>query len=109
MNRNIISGTGLVLVACLFVAIIILVNATLTNWRLDFTENKLFTLSNGTTNILRTLGEPIRLDFYFSQKALTGFPSLTNYGGRVRDMLQEYVTHSGGMLELNVIDRKSVV
>jgi len=104
MNRNIISGTGLVLAGCLFVATIILVNATLTNWRLDLTENRLFTLSDGTTNILRTLEEPIRLDFYFSQKALTGFPSLSNYGVRVRDMLQEYVTHSGGMLEHNIID-----
>lgn len=102
--RNIISGTGLVLAACLFVALIIVANATLTSWRLDLTENKLYTLSEGTINILNTLEEPIRLDFYFSQKALTGFPSLSNYGNRVRDMLLEYNNHAGDMLELNIID-----
>ena len=104
MNRNLISGTGLILAACLFVAIIIIVNATLTNWRIDLTENKLFTLSDGTVNILNNLEEPIRLDFYFSQRMLTGLPALTNYGIRVRDMLQEYQTHSNGKIELNIID-----
>ena len=104
MNRNIISGTGLLLAACLFVAIIIIANALFTNWRLDLTEKKLFTLSEGTVNILNGLEEPIRLDFYFSQRALTGLPALTNYGIRVRDMMLEYQTHSDGKIELNIID-----
>ena len=103
-SRNIISGTGLVLVACLFVAVIILANATLTNLRLDLTENKLFTLSDGTINIIRNFDEPVKLDFYFSQKAMTGLPALTNYAVRVRDMLQEYETHSGGRIILKIID-----
>ena len=103
-NRNIISGTGLLLAACLFVAIIIIVNATFTNMRLDLTENKLFTLSDGTINILGKLEEPIRLDYYFSQQAMTGLPTLVNYGNRVRDMLLEYENHADGMIELNIID-----
>ena len=104
LKRNLVSGTGLLLAACLFIAITIIANATLTNLRLDLTENKLFTLSQGTINILGKLEEPIRLDFYYSQKALTGFPALTNYGNRVRDMLQEYKSHSHGKIELNIID-----
>jgi len=104
MHKNIISGTGLLLAAGLFIATIILVNVTLTSWRLDLTENKLFTLSQGTLNIIRNLEEPIALDFYLSQKTLTGLPSLANYGVRVRDMLQEYATHSNGKLELIIID-----
>jgi hypothetical protein len=48
LNRNITSGTGLLLAAALFVALIIFVNATFTNMRIDLTENKLFTLSAGT-------------------------------------------------------------
>ena len=104
MNKNIISGTGLFLAACLFIAIIIIVNITFTSWRLDLTENKLFTLSEGTINILNSLEEPITLDFYFSQKTITGIPSLANYGVRVRDMLREYETHSNGMLNLVITD-----
>jgi ABC-type uncharacterized transport system involved in gliding motility auxiliary subunit len=104
MNKNIISTTGLALAAALFIAVIILVNATLTSWRIDLTENKLFTLSEGTLNILHNLEEPVRLDFYFSQKAMIGYPALMNYGVRVRDMLLEYEAHSNGMLDLNIID-----
>ena len=104
MSKNILSGTGLLLTACLFIATIILVNVTLTSWRLDLTENKLFTLSEGTINIISNLEEPVRLDFYFSQKTLTGYPSLANYGVRVRDLLKEYAAHSNGMLKLIIID-----
>ncbi len=106
-TKNIISGTGLILATCLFVALIIIVNATFTNWRLDLTENKLFTLSDGTINIINQLDEPVRLDFYFSQKAMTGLPALTNYAVRVRDMLLEYETHSDGKIILNIIDPES--
>ncbi len=104
MNKNITSTTGLALAAALFVSIIILANETLTSWRVDLTENKLFTLSEGTLNILHNLEEPVRLDFYFSQKAMIGYPALMNYGVRVRDMLLEYEAHSNGMLDLNIID-----
>ena len=106
-SKNIISGTGLALAAVLFVAVIILANVTLTSWRLDLTGNKLFTLSEGTLNILDSLEEPVTLDFYFSQKALVGYPLLINYGARVRDLLQEYEAHSNGMLQLRVIDLES--
>ncbi len=104
MNKNITSTTGMALAAALFVAIIILANATLTSWRVDLTENKLFTLSGGTLNILHNLEESVRLDFYFSQKAMVGYPALMNYGIRVRDMLLEYEAHSNGMLDLNIVD-----
>ena len=69
VKSGVISGTGLVLAVSLFIATIILANTTLTTWRIDLTQNKLFTLSNGTINILNNLEEPIQLDFYFSQKS----------------------------------------
>jgi len=104
VKSGVISGTGLVLAASLFIATIILANTTLTTWRIDLTQNKLFTLSNGTINILNNLEEPIQLDFYFSQKTINDFPLLANYGIRVRDMLEEFATHAQGRLILNIIE-----
>lgn len=104
VKNRIVSGTGLILAACLFVATIILANTALTTWRIDLTENKLFTLSAGTINILQNLEEPIQFDFYFSQKAMVDFPLLGNYGIRVRDMLEEYATYANGKLVLNIIE-----
>jgi gliding motility-associatede transport system auxiliary component len=104
VKNKLISGTGLFLATCLFIAIVILANTALTTWRIDLTENKLFTLSKGTINILGNLEEPVQLDFYFSQKAMSDFPSLANYGVRVRDMLEEYAAHADGQLILNIIE-----
>jgi gliding motility-associatede transport system auxiliary component len=104
VKNKLISGTGLILATCLFIATVILANTALTTWRIDLTENKLFTLSKGTINILRNLEEPVQLDFYFSQKEMSDFPSLANYGVRVRDMLEEYAAHANGQLILNIID-----
>ena len=103
-NKTLYSGSGLLLGAALSIAIIILANASLTSFRVDLTENKLFTLSEGTINIIRSLDEPIRLDFYFSHETLLGYPGLLNYGTRVRDLLEEYAAKSGGKIQLNVIE-----
>ena len=98
------AGTGLLIAIALFLGINIISNETLTSLRLDVTENKLFTLSDGTVNILGELEEPVRLRFYYSAKLFAGVPQYLNYGKRVRDMLEEYVAESGGKLELQVID-----
>ena len=104
MNKRIVSGGGLILAVCLFIGINILSNQLLTSWRLDLTENKLFTLSQGTLNILGKLDEPITLRYYFSAKALAVNPQFLNYGVRVRDLLEEYAAKSHGMIKLSVID-----
>ena len=104
MNRKLLTATSLVLAAGLFIAINILSNATFTTQRLDLTNNKLFTLSEGTINILNSLDEPINLRFYFSERQFSGFPLLLNYGIRVRDLLGEYVAHANGKLKLTIFD-----
>ncbi len=106
-QKKILSGTGVVIAAALSMAIIILVNTTLTSWRLDLTENKLFTLSEGTVNIIRSPVEPITLDFYVSRKAMTEIPQLVSYANRVHDLLDEYAAESNGKLRLNVIEPES--
>lgn len=103
-KKIVISGVGLALAACLFVATVILSNTVLKTWRIDLTEHNLFTLSEGTINILEELEEPVELNFYLSRKAIIDFPYLANYGVRVSNMLEEYVTYANGKLILNVIE-----
>jgi len=103
-QKKILSGTGVVIAAILATAIIILANSTLTSWRIDLTENKLFTLSDGTLNIIRSLDEPVTLDFYLSRKLLTDTPWLLSYATRVHDLLDEYAAKSSGSIRLNVIE-----
>jgi ABC-type uncharacterized transport system involved in gliding motility auxiliary subunit len=103
-RRTIHSGSGLALAAVIAVSAIILANAALTTLRLDLTENRLFTLSDGTVALLESLDEPIALDFYFSRRTLVDFPPVMNYATRVRDLLEEYAAKSGGAIRLTVIE-----
>ncbi len=103
-QKKLLSGTGITIAAILSIAVIILANATLTSWRLDLTESKLFTLSEGTLNIIRSPAEPITLDYYVSKKSMADIPQLVSYANRVHDLLDEYVAESNGKLRLNVIE-----
>ena len=68
MKKNIAPVAALGLALALALALIIIANISLSGIRLDLTESGLFTLSEGTVNILDALEEPVSLDFYFSKK-----------------------------------------
>ena len=108
MNRRLVTGTGLIVALALFLTVNIIANQTLTSLRLDLTENRLYTLSAGSRNILGQLAEPVTLRLYFSAKAFADVPQLLNYGKRVRDMLEEYVATADGKLRLQVIEETGV-
>lgn len=103
-RRVLMSGTGLILACGLFLSLNIVFNLGLTGVRIDLTDSKLFTLSDGTRNILNNLKEPLSLKLYVSRKPLSEHPLLANYAIRVRDMLREYVDISDGNLTLEYID-----
>ncbi|TDJ63692.1 MAG: hypothetical protein E2O36_02955, partial [Proteobacteria bacterium] len=84
MNTKLLTGSGLVVAIALFLGVNIIANQTLTNLRLDVTEGRLHTLSQGTQNILAEIDEPITIRFYFSAKRFTGIPEFATYGKRVR-------------------------
>lgn len=103
--KALMSWGGLALVLVLFVAFNILTSVSLTHSRIDLTENKLYTLSDGTKKIVGNLPDEITLRYYFSRGLAKGrAASILPYADRVRDLLQEYVSHSGGKLKLIVED-----
>ena len=51
----------------MFVAGNVLVNSWFRSWRLDLTENQLYSLSRGTQLTLDELSEPVELTFYYSR------------------------------------------
>ena len=104
MNRKLVTGTGLIIALALFLAVNIIANQGLTSLRLDLTQNKLYTLSSGSRNILGQLVEPVTIRLYYSSKEFANIPQLLNYGKRVRDMLEEYAAAGQGKIKLQVID-----
>ena len=105
MQKKAIYSLGsLVLLLVLFAALSMLSSNLLRGSRFDLTENNLFTLSEGTLNVLAELPEPVTLYFYFSQEASREIPQLRSYARRVDELLQEFVNHAGGKLTLRRID-----
>ncbi len=99
-----LGASSLALVAVAFIAAVIVSNQLFKGVRIDLTENRLYTLSDGTKRILAGIEEPINLYFYFSDQATESVPSLRDYANRVREMLEEFVAASRGGLRLTVID-----
>ena len=95
---------GVVLAVAVFVAVNMFANQALTRFRLDLTEQRLFTLSEGTRNIIGALQEPVTLRFYVSRTLATQLPTVAGYVARVRDLLEEYEHAGRGRIVLTVID-----
>ena len=103
-NRKTLSGTALAVIAVLFVAVLLLVNVMFRGARVDLTQSRLYTLSDGTRNILTSIDEPINLYLFYSDKGTQDLPQLRTYFTRVREMLQEMSARAGGKIKLEVID-----
>jgi ABC-type uncharacterized transport system involved in gliding motility auxiliary subunit len=103
-KRAIYSLGALVLLLVLFVAVSMISSNLLRGLRFDLTENRLFTLSEGTVNILENLEEPVTLYFYFSQETSRELPPLRSYARRVDELLDEFVSHAGGKLAVQHVD-----
>ncbi|MCB9774906.1 MAG: Gldg family protein [Nitrospiraceae bacterium] len=104
MNKKVLTGSGLIMAAVLFGVFNMVSNAAFSSARFDLTEHDLYTLSEGTKNVLKSLSEPITLRFYLSKALATGLPGIKSYATRVQEMLEEYAQVAGDQLYLEVID-----
>jgi ABC-type uncharacterized transport system involved in gliding motility auxiliary subunit len=96
---------GLIALAVLFLGVVMLSNVGLRGMRVDLTQNKLYTLSRGTQQVLAELKEPVNLYFYFSREAAAKqAPLVMPYANRVREFLEELAARSGGKIHLRVVD-----
>jgi len=103
-NRSIVSAGMLVLLAILFVTLTILSSVLLKGLRIDLTENGLYTLNDGTRNILKNMDEPVNLSLYFSEDVSRELPQFRSYARWAGEMLEEFVDQSGGKLTLRQVD-----
>ncbi len=108
MSRTIraIIGASLVLVIT-FCAISIIQSISKT-WKIDITDQKLYTLSDGTRSILAKLHQPIKVKLYYAKTAALKGPDtiryFNNYYQFVKALLEEYAAAAKGMVDLQVID-----
>ncbi|MCG8534364.1 MAG: GldG family protein, partial [Pseudomonadales bacterium] len=94
------SGTGLVALA-----LAVLFSTLFSDWllkgaRIDLTEGGLYTLSEGSKNIVANLDKPLDLYFFFSHSSTRDALGWRNYAKQVRELLEEFELRSGGKIKL---------
>jgi len=100
-------GRGTVALLALFV-ILAAANVITRNLRLraDFTEEKLYSLSEGTRNMLATLEEPVTLKLFFNSSNPRVPSGLRAYARQVEDLLTEYRLAAKGNVIVQKLDPK---
>lgn len=104
MNRKFVSFGGVVIALALLLSVNILASTTMRSMRLDLTENKLYTLSDGAKRVIAAVDEPITLRLYYSKSLAQDYPPLPSYFQRVEELLLEFANRSDGKIALEVID-----
>jgi len=101
--RNRAKSNQFISIMGIFVFLVILVNfnflADKIPLRYDITQDKLYTLSESTTDILKNLTQPVTIRFYGTQGGEMPIP-LRLYAKRIEDLLKEYVRTSQGKIVL---------
>ena len=68
--------------------------------QVDLTEEKLYTLADGSQTLLDELDSQVRLKLFYSRTAAADIPRLRQYADRVLQLLRQYQAGSGGKVTL---------
>ncbi len=108
MNRTIRAMIGAVLILVIAFSAISICQNLGRSLKIDITEQRIYTLSEGTKAILKKLHQPITMKLYYAKTAALKGPDqiryFNNYYYFVRALLEEYVAQSNGMVNLEVIN-----
>lgn len=98
--KSVSSVGGLVLVLLILVLLNIIFFQV--NVRYDATEDKLYSLSEGTKQILSNLDEDVIIKVFYSKKMVNVPVHIKAYAQRVLDFLSEYEHHGNGKLSVEI-------
>jgi len=103
-QRRFLTILGLVIALVLLLAVNSFSSNVFTGARIDLTENRIYTLTQGTRNILAALQEPIHLRLFLSREQAARLPGISSYTQRVVELLRQYERDANGKIRLSVID-----
>jgi ABC-type uncharacterized transport system involved in gliding motility auxiliary subunit len=101
-DRTGLAGISCVLAIIAFISFNIFANTSFRDLDVDLTEEKLFTLSEGTKEILGSLDEPITIRLFVTKRLRELNPSHANYADRMRELLDRYVDLSDGKIQFEL-------
>ena len=103
VERRTLAVGGLVLAVIFFLALNVLSTESFRSAQIDLTQERIYTLSDGSRKILGSIKEPVTLRFFLSRELVEQSPAFKNYAKSVQELLERYVQLSNGELKLEII------
>ena len=103
-KKTLFSPLGLVSITAGLVLSVAMISFMPSSLRIDLTEDRLYSLSDGTRNIVSNLDQQLEVMFFYSDSATEDIPQIRSFATRVQELLREIVMASDSNLRLNVID-----
>jgi ABC-type uncharacterized transport system involved in gliding motility auxiliary subunit len=102
-KRRAAAQTGLYVVVIAAIVIVANLLSAGAYKRIDMTSAERFTLSQGSSRLVRSLNEPVRVDAYVK----TGLAQLDSFVRDLTDLLKEYERQGGGKFKYTIIEPKT--
>lgn len=102
-DRRRLGLMGLFVAAVFFLALHVFSTETLRNLTIDLTEDRVYSLSDGTKEVLAAIREPVTLRLFISDELLEQSTGLKDYAKSVQELLDRYVELSNGRIKLELI------
>lgn len=103
-SRSTLAWGSIGLAAIVLLSVNLIASTSFRSVKADLTQQRSFTISKGTREVLRSLDEPITLRLYFSKRLGDVAAPYQRYFDRVRNLLQQYRDISRGKIDLQVFD-----
>lgn len=104
MSRLYSAPIKLSLVAVGFLLLTMISQQFFSSARIDLSQGGMYTLSEGTQNIVSSIDEPLTLSLFFSDTVSRDLTGLRAYATQVKDLLREFELAAQGKINLEIVD-----
>ncbi len=98
---------SLIMVSTIITVVIVinlLARLWLVDYKIDFTDDKRFSLSQNSIKLINNNNQEITFKFFFSDKLANGIPYLKTYAQRIKSFLDQFAYYSKGKIKVEFID-----
>jgi len=104
LSRSTLAWGSLALAAVMLLALNLAASQSMNNAKADLTDDRLYTISKGTKQVLADLKEPINVRVYYSNRLGEIAPTFARQFDRLKGLLDQYSNLSGGKLQVTYLD-----
>jgi ABC-type uncharacterized transport system involved in gliding motility auxiliary subunit len=104
LSRTTLAWASLALGAVLLLSLNLAASLSVRNVKADLTEDRLYTISDGTRKLMSRLQEPVNIRVYYSRRLGEVAPLFARHFDRLKGLLDQYGDLSGGKLQVTYLD-----